>query len=290
MDIATIQTYIENHAVELAGRALAAAFILVCAFIVARIARSAVAAGLAARAGDRRAATLAPAVQSLARITILGSGFVMALHQLGLNIATVLAGAGVLGLAIGFGAQAFVRDVISGFFLIVDGVVETGDHITFNDVSGIVEEIGLRMTQIRSIDGRLWYVPNGELKVVGNFNRDWARAVVDLPLALEQNVGAAIAVVQAVADAWAAENEQLVLDPPEAQGVLGVTSNGVDIRLIVKVQPMEHWPVERELARRIKDAFDAEGIETPFPRQVVYHRDDGGSSTGAGRAESVPSV
>ncbi len=274
MDYATIQTYLHTHGVELLGRGLAAAVILLLAFVIARFARSAVAAMLSARAGDRRAETLAPAVLSLTRITVLGSGCVMALHQLGVNIATVLAGAGVLGLAIGFGAQALVRDVIGGFFLIVDGVVEKDDHITFNNVSGVVEQVGLRMTQIRSLDGRLWYVPNGELTIVGNFNREWARAVVVIPLALEQDVSAALEVVKAVVEAWATEQEDIVLEPPEVQGVLAMTSAGVDLRVIVKVRAMQHWPAERELSRRIKDAFDREQIQTPFPRQVVYHRDE----------------
>ena len=223
MDLyATIREYVVTHGVELSGRAGAALAIVVLAIFGARLARSAVSRTLEARAGEHRAATLAPAVQSLTRISILGVGFVMAASQLGLNVATVLAGAGVLGLAVGFGAQTLVRDVISGFFLIVDGVVEADDHITFGQVSGIVEEIGLRMTRVRAIDGQLWYVPNGELKIVGNFNRDWARASVDIPLPHEQNVREAMAVVQATADAWAAENSDIVVEPPEVQGVLSL--------------------------------------------------------------------
>ncbi|MCH9682889.1 MAG: mechanosensitive ion channel family protein, partial [Deltaproteobacteria bacterium] len=199
---------------------------------------------------------------------------ITALHQLGLNVTTVIAGAGVLGLAIGFGAQTLVRDVISGFFLIFDGVIETGDHITFNQVSGTVEVVGLRMTQIRSLDGRLWYVPNGELKIVGNFNREWSRAVVNIPLAHEQNIAGAMSLIQEVAQQWAQEHEDIVLEPPEAQGVLMLGASSIDVRVVVKVRAMEHWAVERELARLIKDAFDDHGFELPIPRQVIYHRED----------------
>ena len=268
----TINEYVRAHGVEWAGRAFVAVLIVLGAVVVARIARRAVAATIAARSDDRRAATLAPAVQSLVRTLLLGAGIITALHQLGVNVTTVLAGAGVLGLAVGFGAQTLVRDVISGFFLIVDGVVEAGDHISFNAVSGIVEEVGLRMTQIRSYDGRLWYVPNGELKIVGNYNRAWARAVVNVPVAYEQDIGVALELIQEVGDAWATEHEELVLEPPEAQGVMNLGASDVGIRLVVKVVAMEHWAVERELTRRIKQALDARGLDLPVPRQVVYHR------------------
>ncbi len=268
----TLLEYLHDHGVALAGRVAAAILIAVAAWVLLRIAARTVDRALAARADDRRLATLGPAVNSLLRVGIVGTGVVMALHQLGLNVTTVLAGAGVLGLAVGFGAQTLVRDVISGFFLIFDGIVETGDHITFGTVSGHVEQIGLRMTQIRSLDGRLWYVPNGELKVVGNFNRGWARAIVNVGLAYEQDVAGGLKVMQDVGDAWASEHENLVLEPPQAQGVVTLNASDVGVRLVVKVQAEERAAIERELAQRIKAAFDKHGIEVPFPRQVVYHR------------------
>ncbi len=280
---ATIEAYVKTHGVELGGRALAALAIVAGSLILARLARVAVAAALAARAGPQRAATLAPAVQSLTRVTVLGAGIIMALHQLGLNVATVLAGAGVVGIAVGFGAQTLVRDVISGFFLISDGVIEAGDHVTFNQVSGVVEEIGLRMTQIRSLDGRLWYVPNAQLDVVGNSNRDWCRAIVRVPLPYEQDVAAGLQIVQQVGDTWAEEHSDIVIEPPEAQGVLSMTAEGVEVRLVAKVRAMEHWVSERELARRIKEALEAHGVDSPFPRQVVYHR--GGSTPHTGTSK-----
>lgn len=270
--IQPISDYVEAHGPELFARLVAAVGIMVAAVVLARMARSGIRAALARRTNDRRAATLAPAVQSLTRTSILGVGLVTALHQLGVNVTTVLAGAGVLGLAVGFGAQALVRDVISGFFLIVDGVIEAGDHVTFNQVSGIVEEVGLRMTRIRSHDGRLWYMANGELKGVGNFNREWARAVVIVPLPHEQDLDEAMRIVKDVGEAWAAEAESIVLEPPEVQGVLAVTGASVDIRLVVKVRAMEHWASERELSRRIRLAFTQAGLDAPLPRQVLYHR------------------
>lgn len=272
--VTTLKLYLRENAVELLGHIVAAACILLGAVILARIANSALSAAIAARAPDRRAATLAPAVKSLVRLLILGAGTVMALHQVGVNIATVLAGAGVLGLAIGFGAQALVRDVISGFFLIVDGVVESGDQITFGEVTGLVEEVGLRVTKIRGFDGQLWYVPNGELNIVGNSNRGWSRALVMVPLPLEADLKQCIALLKTAVATWAEEHPETVVEPPEVQGVVAFTSTGITVRVVAKVQAMQHRATERELSLRIKDALEAAGIEHALPRQVVYHRNE----------------
>ena len=269
---AELQTYLQENGPHLAGRAFIAAAVLVATVVLARVARSAVHAGIRGRVTERRAATVEPIAQSFARGSIWSVGLVTALHQVGLNVTTVLAGAGVVGIAVGFGAQTLVRDIISGFFVIMDDIVETGDHITFNSVTGIAEEVGLRLTKIRSFDGRLWYVPNGELKIVGNFNRDWARAAVVVPLPHEQDVESAMAVLDEVAQQWAHEHPESVLEPPEAQAVLSLDASNVNLRLVVKVPAMQHWAIERELMRRLKAAFDARGFEPPVPRQVVYHR------------------
>lgn len=267
-----LRAYLDAHGVELAGRVLAALLILVATWVLLQLTRRTIGRALAAKAGDRRLETLAPAVHSLLRVAIIGAGIVMAASQLGLDVTTVLAGAGVLGLAVGFGAQTLVRDVISGFFLIFDGIVAAGDLITFGEVTGEVEQIGLRMTQIRAFDGRLWYVPNGELKVVGNFTRSWARAIVNVSLAYEQDVTAGLAAVQAVGDAWARDNDDVVLEPAQAQGIVTLGASEVSVRLVIKVVPAARAPAERALALRLKQALDDAGVEIPFPRQVVYHR------------------
>lgn len=268
-----ISDYVTANGPELFARMITAVGVLIVALVLSRMACSAICAALATRTDERRAATLNPVLQSFTRTSILGLGVVTALHQLGVNVATVLAGAGVAGLAVGFGAQAIVRDVISGFFLIVDGVIEAGDYVTFDQVGGIVEEVGLRMTRIRSFDGRLWYMANGELKGVGNFNREWARAIVVVPLPHEQDLEEAMRVVRVVGEAWADEVGDMVLEPPEVQGVLAVSATSVDIRLVAKVRAMEHRPAEWELSRRIQAAFKQEGIEAPLPRQVLYHHE-----------------
>lgn len=242
--------------------------------------------GIAARILGRMAAlaigrrprgqTLAPLIRSIVRVAIFGTAIVMALDQLGVPIATVLAGAGVVGLAVGFGAQALVRDVISGFFHIVEGVLAVGDVAQVGDVTGFVEEVGLRITKVRAFNGQLWHIPNGTIDRVGNYNRGWCRAVVEVSVAYEQDVRKALAVVKRVGDAYRADHPELVLEEPEAQGAMGLNASDVTVRLVIKVKPQEHWGIERELRLRLKEALDAEGIEIPFPRRVLYHRQEDG--------------
>ncbi len=173
-----------------------------------------------------------------------------------------------------FGSQELIKDVISGFFLIFDQVLESGDWVDVDTVSGNVEEVGLRVTKIRAFDGKLWYVPNGQIKLVGNTNREWMRAVVTVDLAYEQDVGRGMATLLDVGKSWAAENPESVLAEPEVHGLMGLGSSGVGARLSIKVTPGIQWAVERELRVRLKAAFDGSGIEIPFARQVVYLRQD----------------
>ncbi|MFW5740466.1 MAG: mechanosensitive ion channel family protein, partial [Myxococcota bacterium] len=192
-------------------------------------------------------------------------------------------GAGVLGLAVGFGAQALVRDVISGFFLILDGALSPGDFVKIADVEGEVEEVGLRITKVRALNGQLFYIPNGQIGVVGNHSRGWSRAIVVVGVAYEQQVERGLEVLRKVAKEWAADHEDLVLDEPVAQGVVGLNSSDVTLRIMAKVKPAEHWAAERELRARIKAAFDASDVEIPFPRQVVYHRQEEGVALDVGK-------
>ncbi|MFW6087854.1 MAG: mechanosensitive ion channel family protein, partial [Myxococcota bacterium] len=197
-------------------------------------------------------------------------------------IKAVLAGAGVLGLAIGFGAQSLVKDIISGFFLIFDDALGEGDIANVGgEVTGVIESVGLRITKVRALDGQLWYIQNGEIQRVGNYSRTWTRALVTVGLAYEQDVAKGLRVLQEVGDTYAAENPDLVLEPPEAQGVLGLDDSSVGVRLVVKVTAGNHWAAERDLRKRVKEAFDAAGVEIPFPRHVVYHRQEEGEAGAA---------
>jgi small-conductance mechanosensitive channel len=253
--------YARTHAAELSGRLFAAALIIVVAWLAARVARPAL-RKLLARGKSSRARTLQPLVQALVSVALLGTGVVLSLEQLGFDLTAVIAGAGVVGLAVGFGAQSLVKDVLSGFFLIFDGVLETGDHVDVDKVSGTVEELGLRLTKIRADDGKLWYVPNGQILVVGNTNRGWMRAM-EMALAPSQDVPRAMAVVDEVARAWAAEHPETVVEPPQVQGVLELDAKATGVRLTVKVRPGTQEATEQELGARIREAFAREGIEIP---------------------------
>lgn len=222
----------------------------------------------------RHARTVLVVSRSLVRYVLFFVGLVMVLRVLGVDYGAILAGAGVVGLALGFGAQTLVRDFITGFFLLFEDVVGVGDVITSGNVAGVVEYIGLRATHIRAFDGTLNVVPNGELTTIGNWNRDWMRAIVTVDLAYEQDVERGMALAGQVAEQWFSDNQETALEPPEVQGILSFGESGVTVRVLAKVRPLQHWKTERDLRTRLKKAFDLEGVEIPFARRVVYQRSE----------------
>jgi small conductance mechanosensitive channel len=200
----------------------------------------------------------------------------MVLKELGVDTTAIIASAGVIGLAVGFGAQSLVKDVLSGAFLLFEGIISVGDSVKVGEHSGKVELIGLRNIHLRKFSGELRVIPNGEVNSFGNFNRDYMRAIVEVGVAYEQDVERGMKVLEEIANKWAQENQDIILESPVIQGVLSLGSSEVILRVVTKVKPMTHWGAERELKRRIKDAFDKKGIEIPFPRQVVYIRKEQG--------------
>ncbi len=196
----------------------------------------------------------------------------MVLRELGVDTTAIIASAGVVGLAIGFGAQSLVKDVLSGAFLLFEGIISVGDSVNVGEHSGTVEVIGLRNIHLRKYSGELRVIPYGEVVSFGNFNKGYMRAIVKVGVAYEQDVEKGMKALEKIADKWAQENKDIVLEPPVVQGILSLGSSEVTLRVSIKVKPMTHWGAERELKRRIKDTFDEKGIEIPFPRQVVYLR------------------
>ena len=219
-----------------------------------------------------RANTLIPLLQSISKYVIYFIAVVMVLKELGVDTTAIIASAGVVGLAIGFGAQSFVKDIISGALLLFEGVISVGDSVNISEHSGTVEVISLRNIHLRKFSGELRVIPYGEVASFGNFNRGYMRAVVEVGIAYEQDVERGMKALEEIANKWAEENKDIVLEPPIIQGVLSLGSSDVTLRIAIKVKPMTHWGAERELKRRIKDTFDKKGIEIPFPRQVVYLR------------------
>ncbi len=262
--------YIHTHAPVFAGRFFVAALILIVGMVAGRV-LSRAASNMLSRRKDT--VTLAPVMGSLVKVMIIGATSITALAHIGIDVSTVLAGAGVLGLAVGFGAQTLVKDLLSGFFLIFDGVLSVGDAVKMDQVEGVVEAVGLRMTQVRAFNGRVWYVPNGSISVVGNSSRDWGRAVIDVGIGYQDDVSKAIKLLGEIGSEFAREKGPLVLEHPQAQGVLSLDDSSVKLRLVVKTVVSEQFNSEIELRRRVKERFEASGIEIPFPTRVVHHRD-----------------
>ena len=222
-----------------------------------------------------RANTLIPLLQSVSKYVIFFIAGVMMLKELGVDTTGIIASAGVVGLAIGFGAQSLVKDVLSGAFLLFEGAISVGDSVNVGEHSGTVEVIGLRNIHLRKFSGELRVIPYGEVSSFGNFNRGYMRAIVKVGVAYEQDVEKGMKTLEEIANKWAEENKDIVLEPPVIQGILSLGSSEVTLRVAIKVKPLTHWGAERELKRRIKDTFDKKGIEIPFPRQVVYLRKEG---------------
>ncbi|WP_425308488.1 mechanosensitive ion channel family protein [Fictibacillus nanhaiensis] len=187
--------------------------------------------------------------------------------QFGLEIGTLIAGAGIIGLAVGFGAQGLVSDVVTGFFILLEKQMEVGDYVTIGGVDGIVEEVGLRTTHIRSFDGTLFYMPNREISTLANHSRGNMRALVDIGIAYEENIDKAVKVLQAACDK-VKENNENIIEGPNVLGVQTLGSSDVVIRIISKTKNGEQWAVERELRKGLKEALDTNGIEIPYPHQV----------------------
>ena len=220
----------------------------------------------------RRARTILPLVNSLLKYVVLFIALIMVLHELGIDYSAILAGAGIVGIAVGFGAQSLVKDIISGFFLLFEDTISVGDVITVGEESGLVESIGLRTTQFREFSGILRVIPNGELTQFGNYNRGFMRALVNVNLGYEQDAEKGMALALTTAQQWATEHKEIVLDEPKVQGVLDFGTSGITIRVIVKVKPQQQWDAEFELRRLIKKAFDSAGIEISFKQRVVIHQ------------------
>lgn len=224
---------------------------------------------------ERRVQTLAAVAKSAVRYTLDFVAGVTALGLLGIDTASLLLGAGVAGLAVGFGAQNLVRDVLSGFFVLLEDQYAVGDYVNLGGVEGIVEEIGLRTTQVRDFGGELHILPNGTITRVTNFSRGPLRVLFEVNIPYEADTLQAIKVIQDTLDAYRAESEAVV-EGPQVLGVsrLGVT--GVRVMVWAKAKSMEHWAVERDLKLRIKESLDRAGIDISYPRLLARQPGDGG--------------
>ena len=224
----------------------------------------------------QRARTIGSVLRSVSSAVILVIGSVMVLAEFGVALGPILASAGIVGVAVGFGAQNLVRDFLSGMFMLLEDQYGVGDIIDAGEASGVVEAVGLRITTLRDHQGTVWYVRNGEILRVGNKSQGYAVAVMDIPLAHTADITEATAIADRTATERVAEKDvaNLVLEPPEVLGVERVGPEGITLRLTAKVKPGEQFAVQRALNAAISDAFDDAGIPRPamFPGAAAVAR------------------
>lgn len=213
----------------------------------------------------RRAATIGAVMRSIAAVLIWSIAALTILEELGVNLAPLLAGAGVAGLALGFGAQALVRDFITGLFMLVEDQYGVGDVIDVGLATGTVEALSLRTTRLRDLEGVVWHVPNGEIHRVGNKSQQWARALVDVGIGYDADIDAATEVIKGAANALRRDDEygRYILDEPDVLGIESLSPERIVIRIVVRTQSEEQARVERALRARIKLALDEAGISVP---------------------------
>jgi moderate conductance mechanosensitive channel len=216
----------------------------------------------------QRAETMASVLNSVTTGVILAIALLMILDVVGLPIGPLIASAGIVGVALGFGAQSLVKDFLSGIFLILEDQYGVGDLVdTGMGTVGTIEAVGLRVTRLRDGSGVVWYVRNGEILQVGNHSQGWSTAIVDVSVAYTENIPRVQHLIGETAEAMAEEDgwKEKILEPPTVAGVESVTGTAVTIRVVVKCVPNEHLGVQRELRERIKAAFDREGVRVPPP-------------------------
>lgn len=298
-------TWFSELVARATGPAIAIAVIILLALLALRLLRMLVSRAVR-RVMDRhdqparelklKADTLANVIESLGRMLIMLIATMMVLSNVGLDIAPLLASAGVAGLAIGFGAQSLIKDFISGFFILLEDQFGVGDVISVNGATGSVESLSLRRTAIRALDGTVVTIPNGEILQVSNLTKDWARAILDIDISYDDDIDRAMEVI--ADELEGIENDEkighVIIAPAEVLGVTTLGAYQVTIRAWVKTKPMEHWGVQRELLKRVKQALDRNNITIPFPHQVTLVRSENGDHEasdlmlGRGKAGAEP--
>ena len=216
--------------------------------------------------------TLLPIVRNSLLLTLFTLFGLTLLSQIGLNVVPLLAGAGVVGFAVGFAAQTLIKDVLIGFIVIIEDLIQVGDVATLGGKSGLVEKINIRKVQLRDLDGTVFTVPFSEISIVANLTKDFSYYLLDLGVAYHENTDAVVEVLKSIDSGMRAEDEyrDLILEPIEILGVDRFEDSAVMIKARIKTPPLKQWAVGREFNRRMKLRFDEQGIEMPFPHQTVY--------------------
>lgn len=238
---------------------------------------------------EARAHSVSVLLTSTLVATIWVIAVLMILGVVGVDLAPLIAGAGVAGVALGFGAQTLVRDFISGLFMMLEDQYGIGDVVDLGEATGVVEDVSLRTTVLRGLDGTVWHVPNGVVERVGNQSQLWSVAVVDVDVAYDADLAASKSVLLEAANDVCDDEEfaDKIYERPQVLGVEALAADGITMRLIIRVQPGSQWMIQRAVRERLKAKFDAAGIEIPFPQRTVWMRADpvAAASDGGGAPE-----
>jgi len=223
-------------------------------------------------ANEKRVKTLTGMLRTICLTLVWVVGIVMGLDQIGLDITPILAGAGIVGLAVGFGAQNLVRDVINGFFMILENQIRVGDVAVVNGTGGLVEVITFRTITLRDLSGTVHIFPNGTVTTLANMTKGWSAYVMEIGVAYKEDTDRVVTVMRQVADELQRDDQmgRKMLEPIEIMGVDAFGESEVVIKARIKTLPIEQWSVGREYRRRLKKTFDRENIEIPFPHRTLY--------------------
>lgn len=228
--------------------------------------------GEAEHAEQKREQTLERIIVGAFVISVLVVALLMILQQLGVKIGPILAGAGIVGLAVGFGGQYLIRDLISGLFIILENQYRIGDVVTLNTTGGLVEDITLRMTTLRDMDGTVHHVPHGEIKIVANLSKRFARVNINIGVGYSTDLDKVIDVINHIGNEMAKDKHwgKMITSPPEFLRVEDFGESAIILKIVGETLPIRQWEVTGELRKRIKQTFDREGIEIPLPQRVIH--------------------
>ena len=220
---------------------------------------------------DKRTATISNVVHNAGLAVIVITALLMILHELTIDVTPMLASVGIVGLALGLGAQTLVQDIIGGIIILVEGQFQVGDMVELQGKTGMVEDMTLRVTSVRDFQGDLHIIPNGEIRLVTNKGREWSRAIVDVNIFHEEDIAQAVGALEEIGR-WAYENEEVrrvLLEQPTVLGVEAVEDGKIRLRLVVKTIATEQWGVQRRLRRRVQETFTQHGIRLALPRREI---------------------
>jgi moderate conductance mechanosensitive channel len=277
--------------------ALRITLILIAAWIAAallhrliRLFRERLAQRIADSEAVKRAETLSRVFRYLTTVTLSLIAGMLILAELGISVAPILGAAGVVGIAVGFGAQSLVKDYFTGFFILLENQIRQGDVIDIAGKSGLVEEVTLRFVRLRDYDGNVHYIPNGLITAVTNKSRGFAQAVIDVGVGYREDIDEVFALMRRVAEEMRSDPAfaPRILDPLEIAGVEAFAESAIILRSRFKVAPLEQWNVRREYLRRLKKAFDQAGIEIPFPQRIIHQRGEPGMELRAPMPNAKP--